>query len=76
MAKCKNCENELIYCDRKGDKGWAHIIPTDEPICKNPIPETVEMDLKETRKWMNYYHDKHVNAQNKLNEIQELLDEE
>ena len=43
MSKCQNCENELIYCDRKGDEGWAHIINADgslpdEPLCKNPVP--------------------------------------
>lgn len=32
------------------------------------------MDLKETTKWMNEYHDKHVIAHNKLNAIQRILD--
>ena len=35
MAKCNNCKNELIYTGKE----WAHIIPTKEKICGNPIPE-------------------------------------
>ena len=31
------------------------------------------MDLKETRKWMNFYHDEWIKAHNKLIDIEEIL---